>query len=112
VDGQHQWPCGTLIEVEVVDEVAEDLCVLADVRSWVGAAVGRGVQALSVEEVVFDELVVRVETQRLVVDVAVLGVRADDDRGDPQSVSVLIDLGRDDVVVEPTPVVPGQKDRR
>src|SRR6266536_5363110 len=32
--------------------------------------------------------------------------------GDPQAVAVLIDLRRYDVIVEPTPVVPGDKDGR
>ena len=67
-DGRSWW----LGEVEVVDEVAEDRRVLAHVGSRVRAAVGRGIEPLTAEEVVLDELVVRVEAQRLVVDVALL----------------------------------------
>ena len=56
-------------------------------------------------------LSVRVEAQRLVVDVARLRVRADDESGHPQAVAVLVDARRGDVVVEAAPVVPGEEDR-
>ena len=39
------------------------------------------------------------------------GVRADDQGGHPEPVAVLVDRGRDHVVVEAAPVVPGQEDR-
>src|ERR1019366_734319 len=65
---EHRRP-GALIEVEVVDEIPEDLLVLAHVRPWVRSAVGCRIEALPVEEVVLDELVVRVKAQDLVVDV-------------------------------------------
>ena len=38
------------------------------------------------------------------VDVALFGVGADDDRRDPQPVAVLVDGGRHHVVVEPWPL--------
>ena len=85
--------------------------VLADVGSRVGSTVGGRVEALAAEEVVFDELVVRVEAEGLVVDVAVFGVGADDDARDAEPVAVLVDRRGDDVVVEAAPVVPGQEDR-
>ncbi len=89
-----------MVEVEVFGEVAEDWDVFADGWAWVGAAVGFGVEALSVEEVVFDELEVSIEGQHLVVDVARSGVGADDEGGYSKAVAVLIDGGRDDVIVE------------
>jgi hypothetical protein len=52
------------------------------------------------EEVVLDELQVRVAGQDLVIDVAVLGVRRDDQAGDPESVAVLVHRGRHHVIVE------------
>jgi hypothetical protein len=52
-----------LVELEVFCEVAEDLLVLKDIWSRAGTAVGFGVDALAVEEVVFDEFVVGVEAQ-------------------------------------------------
>jgi hypothetical protein len=94
-----------------VTEVAEHPFVLADVGTRVRAPVGARIEAGAAEEVVLDELQVRVEAQHLVVDVAALRVRADDDARDAQSVAVPVDARRADVVVEPTPVVPGEEDR-
>ena len=109
--GQRQWRPGLLAEVEVCRQIAKDAGVLADVRSRVGAAVGAGVQAGAVQEVVLDELVERVEGQRLVIDVAVPGIRADNQHRDAQAVSVGVGRRRDDVVIEAAPVVPGEEDR-
>jgi len=78
VDGEHYRGAGRLVEVEVVGQVAEDLRLFTDIRPRVGPSVARRVETLAVEEVVFDELVVRVEAQRLVIDIARLRVRADD----------------------------------
>src|SRR6516164_8182009 len=82
---QHRGP-GRLAEVEVREQVAEDRGVLADVAARVGTPVGRGVQPGPAQEIVLDELVVRVEGQGLVVDVARLGVGRDDQGGYPQPV--------------------------
>src|SRR5205807_1400282 len=71
-----------------------------------------GPDALTVEEVVLDELVERVEAQGLVVDEAGPGVRADHQRGNAEAVSVAVDVRRANVVVASAPVVPGQEDRR
>jgi hypothetical protein len=48
-----------------------------ETRTWIGSVVGCRIDSLTAQEVVFDELEVGVEAQRLVVDVAVAGVRAD-----------------------------------
>jgi hypothetical protein len=66
---QHRWP-RRLREVEVPHQVAEDRFVLAHAGTWIGAAVGRRVEALAAEEDILDELQVSVEAERLVVDVA------------------------------------------
>src|SRR5437899_12138343 len=66
-----------LVEVEVVDEVAEDLDVFAHVGSRVRSAVGARIEPLAVQEVVLDELEVGVRTQYLVIDVALSRERAD-----------------------------------
>jgi hypothetical protein len=63
---RQRWPC-RLVEVEVAREVAEDRDVLTDGRSRIVPTIGRGIEALASEEVVFDELQVRVEAQRLIV---------------------------------------------
>src|SRR5260221_8533466 len=52
-----------LLEVEGGQQVSELGRVLADARPRVGAAVGPGVEALALEEQVFDELVVGVEAE-------------------------------------------------
>src|SRR5207253_2955019 len=76
------WTRG-LSEVEFCREVAEDLDVLAHGDARIGSPVGGRVEALAAEEVVLDELHIRVEAQRLVVDVAAFGVWADQETGDP-----------------------------
>ena len=83
-----------LVEVEVLREVAEDRHVLPHVRARIGPAVGARVEALAVEEEVLDELEVRVEAERLVVDVAALRVRADDEPRHADAVAVLVDVRR------------------
>src|SRR5437016_6426064 len=70
-----------LVEVKVLDQVAEDARLLAHRRPRVGSAVGLGVEALPAEEVVLDELQVGVETERLLVDVAPASVGTDHQAG-------------------------------
>src|SRR3954454_2384089 len=84
---QDQRTPRRLAEVELAPEVAELLGVLPDVGARVGAAIGGRVQPLAAEEVVLDELQVRVEAQRLVVDLALTGVRADEQAGDPHAIA-------------------------
>jgi hypothetical protein len=98
-----------LVEVEVCDQGAEDRDVVADGGAWVWASVGGWVEALATEEVVFDELVVGVEAECLVVDVAAPGVGADHQSGDAESVTVLIGVRGTHVVVEAAPVIPGEE---
>src|SRR5213078_3403451 len=81
-----------------------------DLWSRVGASVGAGVEPLAVQEVVFDELVVSVERQDLVVDDALPGVGADDDAGHAEPVAVLVDYRRPHLIIKPAPVIPGQED--
>src|SRR5690242_1387035 len=111
VGGQQDRGAGRLAEVEVPAELAEHRLVLTDVGAPVGTAVGGRIEAGGAEEVVFDELQVGVTGQDLVVDVAAPGVRRDDQAGHAQAVTVLVDGGRPHVIVEATPVVPGQEDR-
>ena len=101
-----------LLEVELAREVPEDRGVLAHVGPRIGALVRLRVEPLPAEEVVLDELEVRVETQRLMVDVPLLRVRADHETRHTQAVAVLVGFRRSNVVVEAAPVVPGQEDRR
>src|SRR5207247_1479122 len=86
-----------LREVEVAPEVAEDLRALPHVGPWVGPAVGRRVDALPVEEVVLNELQIRIEAQNLMVDVSALRVRADHEPRHAQAVAVRVDLRWPDV---------------
>src|SRR5437588_158942 len=81
------------------------------VRAGVGAAVGLGVEPLSAEEVVLDELGVGVEAQRLVIDEPPLRVGANHECRHLQPIPVLVHVRWPDVVVEPAPIVPGHEDR-
>src|SRR6185437_3385318 len=63
------------------------------------------------EEVVLDELEVRIVAELLVVDEAGLGVRAYYEPRHAQPVAADVDPRRRLVVVEATPVVPGEEDR-
>src|SRR5947207_1072153 len=112
VGGQDDRRPGWLGEIEVVAEVAELCGRLSYVGSRVGSCVGGRVESLTAEEGVLDELGVGVVAQCLVVDVSLLGVGADDDARDAQAVAVLVDRRGRDVVVESSPVVPAEKDRR
>src|SRR5690348_17617231 len=98
--GEQQRTPRLLVEVEVPAEVAQDRLVLADVRTAVGPAVGPGVDPPAAEEVVLDELEVRVEAGDLVDDVAAPRVRADHDAGDAEPVPASVDDRRLDVVVD------------
>src|SRR3954447_10378266 len=100
-----------LREVELAEKVAEGLHVLADDGAGIGAAVGLRVDALPAEEVVLDELEVRVERERLVVDVVVPRPRADQQAGHAEPIALAVDRRRRDVVVEAAPVVPRDPDR-
>src|SRR5947209_8857223 len=101
-----------LPEVEVLAEISEQQVVLADVGPGVWAAVGGGIQPFAAEEVVLDELVVGIVAEYLMVDVAAARVRADDDSGHAEAEAVAIDGGGYHVVIEATPVVPCEEDRR
>lgn len=95
-----------LAEVEVAPDVAQDRGALADVGPGIGTAVGRRINSLATEEVVLDEPEVGIERERLIVDVALACVGADDQTRDAQAVPVPADRGRRDMVVEAAPVVP------
>src|SRR3954451_360549 len=64
-----------LRKVELVAQVAESRHLLAHWWGRVQAGVGLRIEPLAAEEVVLDELQVRVEAQRLMVDGAALRVR-------------------------------------
>src|SRR5437763_1272133 len=100
-----------LRKVEVCRQIAKRGERLSHRRPWIGAPVAARIKPGTAEKVVLDELGVRVEAQDLVVDEPATRVRTDDQPGDAQSVAVLIDPRRDDMVVEPAPVVPGQDER-
>ena len=70
-----------LVEVEIGSNVSKDGDVLAHCRARVGSTVGARIETLSAEEVVFDELEVSIEAQRLMVDEPALRIRADDESG-------------------------------
>src|SRR5437764_13673930 len=57
-------------EVEVATEIAQQRVVLPDIRTRVRPPVGGRVEPLAGQEVVFDELVVVVVAENLMVDVA------------------------------------------
>ena len=99
-------------EVELAEQVTENRRVLAYVGARVRPAVVGRVEALAAQEPVLDERGVRVEAERLVVDVPGPRPRADQQPRHPQAVALLVHGGRCDVVVEAAPVVPGEEDRR
>ena len=72
----------------------------------IGPAIGHRIDTLPVQEIILDELVVCIEAQRLMIDVAVPRVWADHDARYPQSISVCIHARRCHVVIKTAPVVP------
>src|SRR5579862_4941808 len=108
---KNRWASRSLAEVEVFDEIAEKRNVFAHRRSRIGSAVGSRVESLPVQEVVLDELVVRVEAERLMVDIAPLCVRTDDDARNAQTIAIHVHGRRNDMVIKAAPVIPADKDR-
>src|SRR6187200_3644011 len=99
-----------LREIELPAQIAELLHVLPNRRTGIGPSHVLTIQSLAVQEPILDELEIRIEGQRLRVDVQrALDPRTDYERGDPKAVPSLIDDRGNDVVVEPAPVVPGHE---
>ena len=74
MDRQDQRFAGGLHEVEVFDEVAQLGRVFAYIGAWIGPPISLRVEPGPSHKVVFDELGVGVEAERLVVDEPALGV--------------------------------------
>src|SRR5205823_3285090 len=70
------------------------------------ASISLGVEALSAQEIIFDEFEVGVKAQCLVIDVTLFGIGADNESGNAQTIAILIDVWRYHVVVKAAPVVP------
>src|SRR5436309_14680478 len=96
---EHRWP-RRLAEVEVRGDVAELWSALGHEGPRVGPAVVGGVQPRALEKVVLDELEVRIERERLMVDVALTGVGTDHQGRNAKAVALAVDRRRDDVLVE------------
>jgi hypothetical protein len=73
---QDHWLPGLLREVEVLREVTKLGNGFAAIGTRVWPAVRFRIDSLAAKDVVLDELQVRVEAQRLVVDVALLRRRS------------------------------------
>ena len=69
MNGQQLRWTWRLTEVEVRGEVPKAACALAHVWSRVRASVGTRIEAPAFQEVILDELQVRIETQGLMIDV-------------------------------------------
>src|SRR5439155_4532883 len=69
VERQDQRRPGLLVEVEVLDEIAQPGLILGDEWPGIGASVRRRIEPLSMQEVVLDEPQVAVRGQLLMVDV-------------------------------------------
>src|SRR5579875_1816516 len=98
-----------LRKVEILTQVSQLPGLLTYIGTAVGPPVGERVQPLTVQEEVLDKLHVNVVAVDLMVDVAMLGKRADDDSRNAQAIAGIIDNRRDDVVIKPSPVIPGKK---
>src|SRR5689334_6514662 len=85
---KDQRPPRFLLEVEVLDEVAEDLRALANIRSRIGTPVRLRIEPRPAEEVVLDELRVGVEAQDLMVDEPAPRIRADHEARNAKPIAV------------------------
>jgi hypothetical protein len=65
---EQNWRAWRLIKIEVGAQVSEEAGRFSHIRPWIGPSVGFGVESLTGEEVVLDELGVGVEGQGLVID--------------------------------------------
>src|SRR5579871_4730972 len=89
-DWQQQRRPRRLGEVEVLHQVTQDSDVLTDRRSPVGSAIGRGIQALTLDKHVLDELEVGIEAQRLMIDESLLCVWANYQCWHAQSIAIFV----------------------
>lgn len=110
IEGQHQGPTRCLREIEIAGEIPQDGDVFAHCWAWVGPSICLWVKTLTVQEIVFDEFQVGIETKCLVIDVSLLCVRADDNAGNAQTIAILVHLWRDDMIVKAAPIIPGKED--
>lgn len=85
--------------------------VLAHIWTGIGAAICFRVKARAAQKIILDELEVGVKAQRLVIDEALPGIGADNQVWYAQTVAILINLWWYHMVIEATPIVPGQEDR-
>src|SRR5215468_3572645 len=99
-----------LVEVEVAEEIAQDRLVFPDIGAAIRPAVGLRVEPGIVQKIILDELQIGIAAEDLMVDVALPGVRRDDDAWHTQAVAVLVGPRWHRVVVEAAPVVPGHED--
>src|SRR5450432_1996030 len=70
-----------LSEIEIAEQIAEDGNVLAHIGTWIGPTITAWIDALTAEEIVFDELVIGVETEGLMIDVPLARIGADHNAG-------------------------------
>ena len=112
VHRQMQWRPRCLRKVKVFAQVAQQRRILTHVRPRVSPPVSGRIQPLAASEIILDEFDVRVEAESLVIDEALARIRADNDSRNAQPIAKVIGSGRDDVIVETSPVVPRQENRR
>src|SRR5262245_20781145 len=80
-----------LVEVELVGEVAQDGDFLTDRRARVRPAVGGRVEPLPAQEPVLDQLQIRVERERLAVDVALARIACHEHPGHARAAGSLVE---------------------
>ena len=95
-----------MIEIEFGEEIAELPGVFADRRTGIWSAVGGGIECRAAKEVLFDKFEVGVVTQHLMINKTAACVRADQQSGDAQPVTVDIDNRGYHMVIETAPVIP------
>ncbi len=112
VNRQNHRRAWCLGKVEVRQQITQSRSLLPYTGSRVRATIRPGVDALTIQKVIFNKLEICIKAERLMINIALFGIGADDQAGYPQAIAVLINHWWHNMIVESTPVVPGEENGR
>ena len=101
MDGEDQRRTRGLVEIEIQQQVTQLSRIFTHVRPGVRSAVRGWIDALAAQEEILYELDIGILAQGLVVDEAFSGVGTDHQARYAQTITVLVHLGRHDIIIKP-----------
>src|SRR5579859_4613323 len=110
MDWQDDWRAWRLCEIEISGQVAQNSRILPHIWTRIGTPIGLRIEPRATQEIILDELEVGIKAQGLVIDEALPGIGADDQAGHTQPIAIRIYLRRLHMIIEASPIIPGEKD--